>query len=160
MQKINFAYILCPVWMLAVRHVNAPSTMCNELQNLLGRFQQTRRTNHTDYFARYGMQPGYPARWPLVARAGRSTDGHIFIPAAIAAGAAAIVGEKDQPELSVPYVRVRDSQAVLGLLAAAFHDFPSRKLLVIGVTGTDGKTTTATSCTAFCRKLRVSKRAT
>ena len=78
----------------------------------------------------------------FVARAGQSTDGHRYIPHAIAAGAAAIVGEIPQDDLPVPYVRVRDAQAVIGLLAAAYHDFPSRKLVVIGVTGTDGKTTT------------------
>ena len=78
----------------------------------------------------------------FVARAGLSTDGHRFIPQAIQAGAAAIVGEIEQSELPVPYVRVKCSQDVLGRLAAAWHDFPSRKLVVIGVTGTDGKTTT------------------
>ena len=78
----------------------------------------------------------------FVARAGQSTDGHRFIPDAIAAGAAAIIGETEQPNLSVPYVQVRSAGQVLGLLAAAYHNFPSRKLAVIGVTGTDGKTTT------------------
>ena len=78
----------------------------------------------------------------FVARAGGSVDGRRFIPDAIAAGAAAIVGETEQSNLSVPYIRVRNAQQVLGLLSAAYHDFPSRKLVVIGVTGTDGKTTT------------------
>ena len=84
------------------------------------------------------VQPG----GVFVARAGQSADGHRYIPQAIAAGAAAIVGEARQGDLSVPYVRVRDAQAVIGLLAAVYHDYPSRKLVVIGVTGTDGKTTT------------------
>ena len=78
----------------------------------------------------------------FVARAGLSTDGHRFIPQAIAAGATAIVGENDLDDLPVPYIRVKNAGEVLGLLAAAYHDFPSRKLLIIGVTGTDGKTTT------------------
>ena len=78
----------------------------------------------------------------FVARAGQSADGHRFIPDAIQAGAAAIVGEADLTDLPLPYVRVRDAQAVIGPLAAAWHDYPSRKLVVIGVTGTDGKTTT------------------
>ena len=78
----------------------------------------------------------------FVARKGGSTDGHRYIPQAIAAGAAAIVGEARQGDLSVPYIRVRDAQAVIGPLAAAWHDYPSRELVVIGVTGTDGKTTT------------------
>ncbi|MCY4020688.1 MAG: UDP-N-acetylmuramoyl-L-alanyl-D-glutamate--2,6-diaminopimelate ligase [Chloroflexi bacterium] len=78
----------------------------------------------------------------FVARKGGSSDGHHYISQAIAAGAAAIVGEAPQGDLSVPYIRVRDAQAVIGPLAAAYHDFPSRELVVIGVTGTDGKTTT------------------
>ncbi len=78
----------------------------------------------------------------FVARAGQSSDGHDFIPEAIAAGVAAIVGETEQSELPVPYVRVKRAGQVLGLLAAAYNDFPSRKLVIIGVTGTDGKTTT------------------
>ena len=78
----------------------------------------------------------------FVARKGQSSDGHRYIPGAIAAGAAAIVGEDPQGDLPVPYVRVRDAQAVIGPLAAAWHDYPSRELVVIGVTGTDGKTTT------------------
>ncbi|RMG88173.1 MAG: UDP-N-acetylmuramoyl-L-alanyl-D-glutamate--2,6-diaminopimelate ligase, partial [Chloroflexi bacterium] len=79
----------------------------------------------------------------FVARRGASVDGHTFIPKAIERGAAAIVGELDMQDLPVPYVQVRDARAILGLLAAAFFDFPSRKLVVIGVTGTDGKTTTS-----------------
>ena len=78
----------------------------------------------------------------FVARKGQSTDGHRFIPDAIAAGAAALVGETEQPDLPVPYVRVKSAAQTLGLLAAAWNNFPSRKLVVIGVTGTDGKTTT------------------
>ena len=78
----------------------------------------------------------------FVAREGQKTDGHRYIPAAIAAGAAAIVGVDERLALSVPYVRVKNAQAALGRLAAAYHDFPSRKMLIIGVTGTDGKTTT------------------
>ena len=78
----------------------------------------------------------------FVARLGQTTDGHDYIPAAIAAGAAAIIGEREQSNLPLPYVRVKSARKVLGPLAAAWHDFPSRKLVVIGVTGTDGKTTT------------------
>ncbi len=86
------------------------------------------------------LQPG----GVFVARPGLSVDGHDFIPRAIEKGAAAIVGERDITDLSVPYVRVKNAQEATGFLAAAYHDFPSRKLVVIGVTGTDGKTTTST----------------
>lgn len=80
----------------------------------------------------------------FVARTGLSVDGHQFIPRAIERGAAAIVGEKPIADLPVPYVQVENAQEAVGFLAAAYHDFPSRKLIVIGVTGTDGKTTTST----------------
>ncbi len=78
----------------------------------------------------------------FVARAGASTDGHHFIPDALAAGAAAVIGEADLADLPVPYVRVKNAQQILGRLAAAYFGNPSRRLVVIGVTGTDGKTTT------------------
>lgn len=86
------------------------------------------------------VQPG----GVFIARRGRSSDGHAFIANAIARGAAAIIGEREdiQP-LPVPYVVVRDAQAATGWLAASFFDFPSRKLKLVGVTGTDGKTTTS-----------------
>lgn len=86
------------------------------------------------------VQPG----GVFVARAGLSVDGHDFITDAIQRGAAAIVGERDIGDLSVPYVQVKDAQEAVGYLAAAYHDYPSRKMVVIGVTGTDGKTTTST----------------
>lgn len=80
----------------------------------------------------------------FVARRGLSVDGHQFIADAIARGAAGIVGEHPISDLPVPYVQVKDAQEATGWLAAAYHDDPSRKLMVIGVTGTDGKTTTST----------------
>ncbi len=85
------------------------------------------------------IQPGMV----FVAYAGGSADGHAFIPQAVKAGAAAVVGERESAPLAVPYLRVDDSRAALGLLAAAWSGFPSRSLVLIGVTGTDGKTTTA-----------------
>ncbi len=86
------------------------------------------------------VQPG----GVFVARVGQTVDGHDFIPRAIERGAAAIVGERPISGLAVPYVQVENAQEAVGYLAAAYHDFPSRKLTVIGVTGTDGKTTTST----------------
>ncbi|QPC81897.1 UDP-N-acetylmuramoyl-L-alanyl-D-glutamate--2,6-diaminopimelate ligase [Phototrophicus methaneseepsis] len=79
----------------------------------------------------------------FVARQGLSVDGHHFIPDAIARGAAAIVGEQALQNLGVPYIRVADAQQATGYLAAAYHGFPSRGLIVVGITGTDGKTTTS-----------------
>ena len=77
----------------------------------------------------------------FVAIRGLDADGHDFIPDAIRQGAVAVVGERET-SISVPYVLVSDSRQALAHLAAAFHDHPARKLRVIGVTGTDGKTTT------------------
>ncbi len=81
-----------------------------------------------------------------VARRGVSTDGHTYIPAAIEAGAAAVVCETMPAEISpkVTYVEVRDSAVALGHIASAWFGYPSRKLKLVGVTGTNGKTTTAT----------------
>ena len=78
----------------------------------------------------------------FVAIKGGSADGHDFIPNAISRGAAAIVGEKEIRGLSAPYIRVDNSRQALSWLAAAFYGNPGRKMTVIGVTGTDGKTTT------------------
>ncbi|MGD8603969.1 MAG: UDP-N-acetylmuramoyl-L-alanyl-D-glutamate--2,6-diaminopimelate ligase, partial [Anaerolineales bacterium] len=58
------------------------------------------------------------------------------------AGAAAIVGETADLDLAIPYVQVHDSRLALARLASAFYDHPARDLVMIGVTGTDGKTTT------------------
>jgi len=78
----------------------------------------------------------------FVAVSGESVDGHQFIPLAIFRGAAAVVGEQPLKDLAVPYIRVDNSRQSLASLAAAFYDFPARKMTMIGVTGTDGKTTT------------------
>ncbi len=78
----------------------------------------------------------------FVALEGGSVDGHRFIPRAVQAGAAAVMGTKTLHALKVPYLQVEDSRKALPHLAAAFYSFPARKLTMIGVTGTDGKTTT------------------
>ncbi|MFA5874533.1 MAG: Mur ligase family protein, partial [Anaerolineales bacterium] len=78
----------------------------------------------------------------FVAMKGGSADGHDFIPDAVQRGAAAVVGDKAMSGLSVPYMQVENSRQALTWLAAAFYGNPGRKLTVIGVTGTDGKTTT------------------
>jgi UDP-N-acetylmuramoyl-L-alanyl-D-glutamate--2,6-diaminopimelate ligase len=95
------------------------------------------------------VQPG----GVFVARAGLSVDGHDFIPRAIERGAAAIVGEREVAGLPVPYARVENAMEAVGYLAAAYQDFPSRKLTVIGVTGTDGKTTTSTLIHSVMQRL-------
>ena len=87
----------------------------------------------------------------FVAYRGVNVDGHAFIGAALKNGAVALVGERDVSEirdlllpadLAVPYVTVPDGREALAWLSAAWHGFPARSLTMIGVTGTDGKTTT------------------
>lgn len=86
------------------------------------------------------VKPGYL----FVALSGQVTDGHCYIPDAIQKGAKAVVGTQPLEGIAVPYFRVDDGRRALALLSAAFYDFPARKMTVIGVTGTDGKTTTST----------------
>jgi len=78
----------------------------------------------------------------FVALTGESFDGHAYIQKAINNGAAAIIGERRESISEVPYLQINNSRLALAHLAAAFYGFPGRKLTVIGVTGTDGKTTT------------------
>ena len=86
------------------------------------------------------VRPGFA----FVAIPGAKADGHDFIPDAIDRGAAAVICEK---ELDLPadvgLVLVKDSRRALAALSAAYFDHPDRKLRLIGVTGTNGKTTTA-----------------
>lgn len=82
----------------------------------------------------------------FVAQRGVHVDGHKFISKAVENGAAVIVAE-EFPEVcaeNITYVRIADSNRVLGELAAAFYDYPSQKMKVVGVTGTNGKTSIAT----------------
>ena len=85
----------------------------------------------------------------FVAYPGVSVDGHRFIPQAIERGAVAIVGERDESELLRPagspvphYFMVRNGREAFAWLNAAWYGYPARQLIMIGVTGTDGKTTT------------------
>lgn len=86
----------------------------------------------------------------FVAIPGVSVDGHLYIPQALAAGAVAVVGEKapqEMPDLpwgKFAYTQVPDAREAWGWLCAAWEGLPGRKMTLIGVTGTDGKTTTVT----------------
>lgn len=84
---------------------------------------------------------------------GFTVDGHNFIQQAVDKGAVAVVVEKDVavPE-GITKIKVRDSRIALGSLANAFYDFPTRKLTLIGVTGTNGKTTTTHLIRAIIRE--------
>jgi len=82
----------------------------------------------------------------FVAVKGTQVDGHLYISKAIEKGAVAIVCQ-ELPEVledSVTYIKVLDSSNALGVIASNFYDNPSEKIKLIGVTGTNGKTTSVT----------------
>lgn len=82
----------------------------------------------------------------FVAMRGTQVDGHKFIPGAIERGAVAIVCEQLPEALveGVTYLRVADSEVAVGPIATAFHGHPTDQVRLVGVTGTNGKTTIAT----------------
>lgn len=82
----------------------------------------------------------------FVAVRGVTTDGHKYIPMVASAHVGAIVCEElpSSLEKGITYIRVADSAVALGQLASAWHNHPSSRLKLVGVTGTNGKTTTAT----------------
>jgi UDP-N-acetylmuramoyl-L-alanyl-D-glutamate--2,6-diaminopimelate ligase len=91
----------------------------------------------------------------FVAMKGTQADGHQFIPKAIELGAAAVVCQ-DMPEEKtdgVTYVQVADSEEAAGKIATLFHGNPSHHLTLVGVTGTNGKTTIATLLYNMFRKM-------
>ena len=80
----------------------------------------------------------------FVALVGLKANGAAFAPEAIAAGASAIVAESPAPsEVTVPWIVVNDARRALAWLSAEFFYHPSREMSVIGITGTNGKTTTS-----------------
>jgi UDP-N-acetylmuramoyl-L-alanyl-D-glutamate--2,6-diaminopimelate ligase len=83
------------------------------------------------------------AGWVFVALRGLKEDGAEFAPKAIAAGAVAIVSDRaPSTATAVPWIVVKDARLALAWLAAEFFGHPSREMQVIGITGTNGKTTT------------------
>lgn len=91
----------------------------------------------------------------FVAVRGTAVDGHTYIVGAIEQGAVAIVCEEIPAglESTCSFIQVKDSADALGKLASAWYGFPSEQLMLVGVTGTNGKTTTATLLYALFRKL-------
>jgi UDP-N-acetylmuramoyl-L-alanyl-D-glutamate--2,6-diaminopimelate ligase len=91
----------------------------------------------------------------FVAVKGTQTDGHQYINQAVEKGAAAIICEKlpEKTAGNIAYVVVKNSAETLGLVASAFYNYPSSKIKLIGVTGTNGKTTTVTLLYNLVRKL-------
>ena len=90
----------------------------------------------------------------FIAERGTQTDGHVFIPAAVKNGAAAVVCETMPEEIdgNTAFVRLESTEAAAGPIATQFYGDPSRKLKLVGVTGTNGKTTIATLLYNMFRK--------
>lgn len=90
----------------------------------------------------------------FIAECGTQTDGHVFIPAAVKNGAAAVVCETMPEEIdgNTVFVRLESTEAAAGPIATQFYGDPSRKLKLVGVTGTNGKTTIATLLYNMFRK--------
>jgi len=81
----------------------------------------------------------------FVAQKGTSVDGHLYIDKAISLGATTIICEQlpSYLEANITFIQVEDSNKTLAIIASNFYDNPSSKLKLIGVTGTNGKTTVA-----------------
>lgn len=91
----------------------------------------------------------------FVAISGTQVDGHNFIEKAIELGASAILCEKlpENINKNITYIQVENSARAMGFIAANFYDNPSKKLKLVGVTGTNGKTSTVTLLFRLFRKL-------
>ncbi len=90
----------------------------------------------------------------FIAIVGAQVDGHDFIDDAISKGAKVIVYEKDiEFKDGIVYIKVADSHEASGKIANAYYDYPSKKLKIIGVTGTNGKTTIVTLLHQLFRNL-------
>lgn len=85
------------------------------------------------------VRPGYI----FIAVKGYASDGHAYIHDAIRKGATIIVGEETLTDLPVPYVQVTNSRLILAKLASRFYENTKKKPIMIGITGTNGKTTTS-----------------
>lgn len=127
---------LLAVWHSAVRGTTLPQPPIYEGPDVL----LHALVEHTDH-----VGPGAC----FVARVRETSDGHRFIGKAVARGASLILGQRPRSELheQLPpeqaYLRVDDTAQALAWLSASWQQFPARQLVVVGITGTDGKSTTA-----------------
>ena len=94
----------------------------------------------------------------FIAIKGASSDGHLYISNAIASGASAVVCEEIPVNIEphVTYIQTNDAAKAAGIMCHAFHDHPTNKLKLLGITGTNGKTTVATVLFNLCREMGMS----
>ncbi len=123
-------------WQTAVHNTSHPPPPAYDGPNVL----LTGLVEHTD-----DVQPGSC----FIARVRTTSDGHRWIGKALERGASLILGQRPLEELSVVipqnvvYWQVPDTAETAAWLAAAWHNFPSRRMVMVGITGTNGKTSTA-----------------
>jgi UDP-N-acetylmuramoyl-L-alanyl-D-glutamate--2,6-diaminopimelate ligase len=86
----------------------------------------------------------------FIALPGAKADGSLFASEAVSRGALAVVSERDVPEVKVPVFRVTSARKALALIAANFYKKPAEELSLLGITGTNGKTTTAWLLESIC----------
>lgn len=90
----------------------------------------------------------------FVAIVGKLSDGHKYIDDAIKNGASTVVYQNDiDIEEGINYIKVKDTRLALSQISNVLEDFPSKKMTVVGVTGTNGKTTTATTIYYLMRQI-------
>lgn len=130
-------------------------TLATLLQSLEGRVKILDRRGNLDVSvnAITDDSRAVSAHSLFVAVKGEQVDGHEFIPAAMRGGMVALLSQQPVSEVSLPFVRVDDSRKALGLLGGRFYGDPSSKIRMIGVTGTNGKTTTTYICKALMEAL-------
>ncbi|MBQ7213247.1 MAG: UDP-N-acetylmuramoyl-L-alanyl-D-glutamate--2,6-diaminopimelate ligase, partial [Bacteroidales bacterium] len=117
------------------------STLCNALTSVVRIEGPTELTVNDIQFDSRAIKPGDL----FVATSGTRQDGHAYIAQAVAQGATAVVCQQmPDPLPAATCIQVKDSTVALGELCDAWFDHPSAHLKVVGVTGTNGKTTTAT----------------
>lgn len=109
-----------------IDHVSAPPTEQLDLE-ITGLAYDSRQVSPGDVF---------------VAVRGLQHDGNKYIPAALKRGAVAVISGSPPADPAIPWIHVRDDRAALARAAANFFEHPTRQLRVVGVTGTNGKTTT------------------
>ncbi|MEK6587201.1 MAG: Mur ligase family protein, partial [Nitrospirota bacterium] len=126
-------------------------TLATLLQSLEGRVKILDRRGNLDVSvnAITDDSRAVSANSLFVAVKGEQVDGHEFIPAAMRGGMVALLSQQPVREVPLPFVRVDDSRKALGLLGGRFYGDPSSKIRMIGVTGTNGKTTTTYICKAL-----------
>ncbi|MFD2923392.1 UDP-N-acetylmuramoyl-L-alanyl-D-glutamate--2,6-diaminopimelate ligase [Halobacillus naozhouensis] len=113
------------------------------LQDISFRYEEVSKSNDVTVHGLTDSSQKVKPGFLFIAIPGHQLDGHAYIQDAINNGAAAIVGEKDHQVTDVPYIQVPNSKKALGMLARNYYQNPASQKIMVGITGTNGKTTTS-----------------